>query len=51
MHHFRAPGARRFVSASLVIGVAFVVAAFNAVFSLPFERVCRWALSEPRVVR
>ncbi|MFM7262803.1 MAG: AzlC family ABC transporter permease [Acidimicrobiales bacterium] len=25
MHHFRAPGARRFVSASLVIGVAFVV--------------------------
>ena len=34
-----------------VIGVAFVVAAFNAVFSLPFERVCRWALSEPRVVR
>ena len=25
MHHFRAPGARRVVSASLVIGVAFVV--------------------------
>ena len=34
-----------------VLGVAFVVAVFNAVFSLPFERVCRWALSEPRVVR
>jgi hypothetical protein len=28
-----------------------VVAVFNAVFSLPFERVCRWALSEPKTVR
>jgi hypothetical protein len=34
-----------------VIGIAFVVAAFNAVFSLPVERVCRWALSEPKVMR
>lgn len=34
-----------------VIGIAFVVAVFNAVFSLPFERVCRWALSEPKTVR
>ncbi|MEY3745164.1 MAG: hypothetical protein RL430_1336 [Actinomycetota bacterium] len=34
-----------------VIGIAFVVALFNAAFSLPFERICRWALSEPRVVR
>jgi predicted branched-subunit amino acid permease len=25
VNHFRAPGARRFVSASLVIGIAFVV--------------------------
>jgi predicted branched-subunit amino acid permease len=25
MHHFRAPDAKRFVSASLMIGVAFVV--------------------------
>lgn len=34
-----------------VIGVAFVVAVFNAVFSLPVERVCRWALTEPKVAR
>lgn len=34
-----------------VIGVAFVVAGFNAVFSLPVERICRWALSEPKVMR
>jgi hypothetical protein len=34
-----------------VIGVAFVVAVFNAVFSLPVERICRWALSEPKVMR
>jgi rod shape-determining protein MreD len=29
-----------------VIGVAFVVAVFNGAFSLPFERVCRWALAD-----
>lgn len=34
-----------------VFGVAFVVAVFNAVLSLPLERVCRWALSEPATVR
>lgn len=34
-----------------VIGIAFIVALFNAVFSLPLERICRWALSEPAVVR
>lgn len=32
-----------------VFGVAFVVAVFNGGFSLPFERVCRWALPENKV--
>lgn len=34
-----------------VIGVAFVVAAFNAAFSLPLELVCRWALADAPAVR
>lgn len=34
-----------------VLGIAFVVAVFNGVFIWPFERVCRWALAEPRVIR
>ena len=29
-----------------VVPVAFVVAVFNGAFSLPFERVCRWALAD-----
>ena len=34
-----------------VIGIAFVVAVFNGLFSWPFERLCRWALTEPRTAR
>ena len=34
-----------------VLTVAFVVAAFNALFTVPVERVCRWALREPKPVR
>lgn len=32
-----------------VLGTAFIVALFNAPFSLPFERVCRWALPVAKV--
>ena len=32
MHHFRAPDARRFISASLMIGIAFVI--FGASFGV-----------------
>lgn len=34
-----------------VLTVAIVVAVFNAVFTVPVERVCRWALREPKPVR
>jgi rod shape-determining protein MreD len=34
-----------------VFTVAFVVALFNAMFSLPVEFVCRWALREPSAAR
>lgn len=34
-----------------VIGFAFVVAVFNGLFSWPFEKVCKWALTEPQVGR
>lgn len=34
-----------------VFTVALVVALFNALFTVPVERVCRWALREPKLVR
>ena len=34
-----------------VIGIAFVVAVFNGLFSWPVERLCRWALTEPKAAR
>lgn len=34
-----------------VLVVALVVAAFNAIFTVPVELVCRWALREPKLVR
>ena len=33
-----------------VLTIALVVAAFNAVFSLPTERLCRWAMTKEKVV-
>ncbi len=34
-----------------IFTVALVVAVFNAVFSVPVEMVCRWALKDPAPVR
>ena len=34
-----------------VLGIAIIVAVFNGLFSWPVERVCRWALTEPKAVR
>ena len=34
-----------------VLFVALVVGVFNAVLSIPTERLCRWALTEPLAVR
>jgi len=34
-----------------VFKIAIVVAVFNAMFSVPAELLCRWALREPTVVR
>lgn len=34
-----------------VIGIAVVVAVFNGLVSWPMERLCRWALTEPKAVR
>ena len=34
-----------------VFKVAFIVAIFNAIFSVPVELLCRWALRESPVVR
>lgn len=34
-----------------VFTVAFIVAVFNAVFSVPVEILCRWALKDPAPVR
>ena len=34
-----------------VLFVALIVGLFNAVLSVPAERLCRWALTEPAAVR
>lgn len=34
-----------------VIGIAVVVAVFNGLVSWPMERLCKWALTEPKAVR
>lgn len=34
-----------------VLGIAVVVAVFNGLVSWPMERVCRWALAEPKAAR
>ena len=34
-----------------VVTVAVVVAVFNAMFSVPVEMICRWALKDPAPVR
>ena len=34
-----------------VFVVALVVASFNALFSVPVELICRWALRDPVVLR
>jgi hypothetical protein len=31
--------------------VALIVGLFNAVLSIPAERLCRWALTEPAAAR
>jgi rod shape-determining protein MreD len=43
---FTLTGATGVLNAHVLV-VALVVALFNAVFSIPVERVCRWALVEP----
>ena len=47
---FTLTGATGVLNAHVLV-VAFVVALFNAVFSVPVERLCRWALVEPAVSR
>lgn len=34
-----------------VLTIALVVGAFNALFSLPTERLCRWAMAKEKAVR
>jgi hypothetical protein len=34
-----------------VLFVALIVGLFNAVLSVPAERLCRWALTEPAAAR
>lgn len=47
---FTLTGATGVLNAHVLV-VALVVALFNAVFSIPVERLCRWALAEPTVSR
>jgi rod shape-determining protein MreD len=34
-----------------VLTIALVVASFNALFSLPTEKLCRWAMTKEKVIR
>jgi Kef-type K+ transport system membrane component KefB len=47
---FALTGAEGVITTHIFV-VAIVVALFNAVFCVPVERLCRWALSEPQLVR